>query len=323
MSKGERAALIVPVAIAVLLSVPMAYVQLLVWKEEGHDHMLTAANLCLSCALWLILAFAVWRNLKDANRSDRKDAALTTVRDEYQTQVYKLNKGQADLARRLGESEGRFTNLQQAAAKTEMELRDARIAFQKLEADPPVNHEKVRVLVERERQENLFLKAKVSTLEHEMAEMAEQYGAPLVLVERYVHGTMANSEIVVVNDGKTEAYDVRIEAEFDGFKLELRNITRLAIRAEHHCPVLITGKNNSPDLDWIVGLWQKQFMKETPDGLAVEAPPILVAVRYKDGIGRAYRTECELTRDIYQEKGAGINFRFVRRVPDDSRLTDT
>jgi hypothetical protein len=42
-----------------LLQLLWFYVQLRVWKEEGHDHMLTVANIVMTCLLWSLLASSI------------------------------------------------------------------------------------------------------------------------------------------------------------------------------------------------------------------------------------------------------------------------
>jgi hypothetical protein len=59
MSKGERYALIVALAVAALMTGPWFYTQLLVWKDEGHDHMLTVCDIVVTLLLWGILLVSI------------------------------------------------------------------------------------------------------------------------------------------------------------------------------------------------------------------------------------------------------------------------
>ena len=87
MSRGERYALIVALGVAALISGPWFYTQLLVWKAEGHDHMLTVANIVLTVLLWSVLAFGAYKAFKDSGRAAKLKSALTTARDEHEIQL--------------------------------------------------------------------------------------------------------------------------------------------------------------------------------------------------------------------------------------------
>src|SRR4051794_19001736 len=62
-------ALIVTLGIALLITVPWFVAQLLVWKAEGHDYMLVVSNIIVTLLLWAVLGYAIYRNLRDANRA--------------------------------------------------------------------------------------------------------------------------------------------------------------------------------------------------------------------------------------------------------------
>jgi hypothetical protein len=63
------------------------YLQLRVWREEGHDHMLTALNICVTILLWMALCYAFYRNLKDARRAKSLQAQIVTIKDDFKTQT--------------------------------------------------------------------------------------------------------------------------------------------------------------------------------------------------------------------------------------------
>ncbi len=52
-----------------LISALWLYLQLQVWKEEGHDHMLTAANIVVTILLWAALCLGAFKNFRDARRA--------------------------------------------------------------------------------------------------------------------------------------------------------------------------------------------------------------------------------------------------------------
>jgi hypothetical protein len=88
MPKKPNWGAIVAVAIPTVLSAIWFYVQLQVWKEEGHDHMLTVANFAVTILLWAALSFAVYRYLRGAHRASapssedwERDPNLTLVAD--------------------------------------------------------------------------------------------------------------------------------------------------------------------------------------------------------------------------------------------------
>jgi hypothetical protein len=64
---------------ALIISGIWFYVQLRVWKEEGHDHMLTAANIVVTILLWLVLAIAFYQNRKDARRAEILQAKIEAM----------------------------------------------------------------------------------------------------------------------------------------------------------------------------------------------------------------------------------------------------
>ena len=76
MSKGERIAAIIAVGVAALITAPWFYTQLLTWKAEGHDYMLLVGNIIVTLVLWVILASAIWINLRDAKRASRKEVKI-------------------------------------------------------------------------------------------------------------------------------------------------------------------------------------------------------------------------------------------------------
>jgi hypothetical protein len=56
--------------LCLLVSSLWFYMQLRVWKEEGHDHMLTVANVIVTCGLWsLLIVVALYR--KKARKPSR------------------------------------------------------------------------------------------------------------------------------------------------------------------------------------------------------------------------------------------------------------
>jgi hypothetical protein len=54
-------------AVPIGLSAVFFYVQLQVWKEEGHDHMLTVTNFVVTVLLWASLAWLAYRNFNNAH----------------------------------------------------------------------------------------------------------------------------------------------------------------------------------------------------------------------------------------------------------------
>lgn len=86
MSKGERYALIAALAGLALISAPWFYTQLLVWKAEGHDHMLTVANIVLTLLLWAIFGCGIYKAVKVSKKAAGYQAQIITIRDEAKTQ---------------------------------------------------------------------------------------------------------------------------------------------------------------------------------------------------------------------------------------------
>ena len=93
MSKGERYAIIATIAVAALISGPWFYTQLLVWKAEGHDHMLTVGNIVITVLLWAVLVYGILRASKSGKRAENLDAAIITARGEHETQTKHLRSG--------------------------------------------------------------------------------------------------------------------------------------------------------------------------------------------------------------------------------------
>jgi hypothetical protein len=99
MSKGERAGLLATIGVAALISGPWFYVQLLAWRQDGHDYMLLVANIILTVLLWCALAFGVYRNVKDARRAGSLRSQIQTLKDEHAAAT------SADAARHAAEIE--------------------------------------------------------------------------------------------------------------------------------------------------------------------------------------------------------------------------
>jgi len=65
-----------------ILSAIWLYIQLQVWKQEGKDHMLTAANMVVTIALWLCLAGSIYRaHLRNREISNLMDGALVVAQE--------------------------------------------------------------------------------------------------------------------------------------------------------------------------------------------------------------------------------------------------
>jgi hypothetical protein len=86
-----------PVSLAIsigcgLITAVWLYLQLRVWQEEGHDHMLTAANIFITIFLWVLLSFSIYKNRKDARRAEYLEAEIVALKDDHKLQVEDLNR---------------------------------------------------------------------------------------------------------------------------------------------------------------------------------------------------------------------------------------
>src|ERR1700761_3431970 len=73
--------------VGVLISGVWLYLQLQVWKEEGHDHVLTAVNVVVTLALWACLSVATYLNVRDAHRAQSLRAQIITIKDDCSLQL--------------------------------------------------------------------------------------------------------------------------------------------------------------------------------------------------------------------------------------------
>jgi hypothetical protein len=87
MSTGERYALIATLAVAALISGPWFYTQLLVWKAEGHDHMLTVANIIVTALLWGTLILASNKYWRDSKRSESLEARNANDKADFDAKL--------------------------------------------------------------------------------------------------------------------------------------------------------------------------------------------------------------------------------------------
>jgi hypothetical protein len=84
-----------PIGVAIffgLVSVLWLYLQLRVWKEEGHDQVLTAANIAVTLLLWFGLALALYMNIRDLNRAKALHAQIVTIKEDYESQISSLKE---------------------------------------------------------------------------------------------------------------------------------------------------------------------------------------------------------------------------------------
>src|ERR1700733_11785215 len=89
-------------AVPLCLTAIWFYVQLQVWKEEGHDHMLTVANFIVTALLWAALVWAAYKNFTDARRATLLQSEIVTIKDEAKLQLDSLNEFHASELARLG-----------------------------------------------------------------------------------------------------------------------------------------------------------------------------------------------------------------------------
>ncbi len=87
MSKGERYALFATLAIATFISGPWFYAQLLVWKAEGHDHMLTVGNIIVTALLWSVLILGTTKYWRGSKRSEALEARNANDRADFEAKI--------------------------------------------------------------------------------------------------------------------------------------------------------------------------------------------------------------------------------------------
>jgi hypothetical protein len=86
-----------PVSLAIsigcgIITAVWLYLQLRVWQEEGHDHMLAAANIFITIFLWVLLSFSIYKNRKDARRAEYLGGEIVTLKDDHKLQLEDLNR---------------------------------------------------------------------------------------------------------------------------------------------------------------------------------------------------------------------------------------
>jgi hypothetical protein len=97
LSKGERIGICIA-ATAVLISGPWFYIQLLVWKSEGHDHMLTAANILVTVCLWATLGFCIRQWFREIKIAESRQAKIDNASAQQLAELQSRNKSlSADL----------------------------------------------------------------------------------------------------------------------------------------------------------------------------------------------------------------------------------
>jgi hypothetical protein len=66
----------------ILLSALYIYLQLVVWKRHGDDLMLIAANIVITCSLWMVLLIAIgryWKHGKNAELAQEKTRHISEI----------------------------------------------------------------------------------------------------------------------------------------------------------------------------------------------------------------------------------------------------
>jgi cell division protein FtsB len=109
MSRGERLAIIITLAVATLITGPWFYFQLLVWKAEGHDYMLSAGNVVVTLLLWASLVYVIRLWIVQVRRADSRQASMDNRSAqqvaELQSENKKLRDDVNDLRKRVGDLE--------------------------------------------------------------------------------------------------------------------------------------------------------------------------------------------------------------------------
>lgn len=92
LSTGEEIALygvLSALAIGILVTIPWFYTQLIVWKEEGHDHVLLVGNIVITLLLWLVLIGGSVYTMRIAKRASQTEQGFFNRQYEHRTAMEK------------------------------------------------------------------------------------------------------------------------------------------------------------------------------------------------------------------------------------------
>jgi hypothetical protein len=166
--------------------------------------------------IWLsgavLLAYSVYRNLKDAHHAESLRAEIVTIKEEHQIQfdhskrqfekaLTEQSEAYRSAARERDESNARAYATEQALKARISELENA---------PPRVDYEALMALTERDRQENVFLKSKLSAAENQIEVLTAQLisSVPSLLVKSEIRG--GEELLVFINDSDKHAVGVRV-----------------------------------------------------------------------------------------------------------------
>src|SRR6266446_6080597 len=74
-------------AAGLVVSIIWIYLQVRHWKEPQADYAAMSTTIFVTLVLWVVLCFAVWRNLTDARREKTLRAYIHNLEDEHKLQV--------------------------------------------------------------------------------------------------------------------------------------------------------------------------------------------------------------------------------------------
>ncbi len=76
----------------IFLSALYIYLELTLWKKHGDDLMLTAANIVVTVALWIVLLLTIARYWRRAKRAKDLEGQILTIRDEHKAELDRVNR---------------------------------------------------------------------------------------------------------------------------------------------------------------------------------------------------------------------------------------
>jgi hypothetical protein len=78
--------------VALFVSSLWYYNQVQVWKEEGHDRILSNINVIVTAILWLILIWASLKNVADSGRAKKAKNELIALKEDHRQELAFVRK---------------------------------------------------------------------------------------------------------------------------------------------------------------------------------------------------------------------------------------
>jgi hypothetical protein len=264
--------------IAVFITGLWFYTQLLVWKSEGSDHMLTVGNVAITAVLWVMLLFALFRNLRDAHRAKGLREQLSTAENDrsvlqtqHSSEIDRLN------------SEWTAKLSQNSLSR-----------FQELQAKYPLHEE---------------LKKRDETIKQLQAEVTAKL--PLVTpvlydLHDYPQRQARMLGILFSNDGGSVAYDVQVKPlKIGTWDTTLELIPRLEVNQKMPaCVYMNQGHYGESSL--------VEHLYELQKTAGTIGSPIPFEVVYRDA-QKSYVSVCEMSLDP-MARPKGLRLKLLKRV---------